>query len=39
MTTIIGNPLANDGFEVVSLDMPINGETIVNKKMTITKKH
>ncbi len=32
MTTIIENPLADDGFEVVSLDMLINGETIVNKK-------
>lgn len=32
MTTTIENPLADDGFEVVSLDMPINGETIVNKK-------
>lgn len=36
MTTIIGRPLAEDGFEVISLDMPIYGETIVNKEMTIS---
>ncbi|MFR2534945.1 MAG: alpha/beta hydrolase [Clostridia bacterium] len=36
MTTIIGRPLAEDGFEVIALDMPIYGETIVNKKMTIS---
>lgn len=36
MTTIIGRPLADDGFEVIALDMPIYGETIVNRNMTIT---
>lgn len=36
MTTIIGKPLAVDGFEVIALDMPIYGETIVNKKITIS---
>lgn len=35
MTTIIGRPLAADGFEVIALDMPIYGETAVNKNMTI----
>lgn len=36
MTTIIGKPLADDGFEVIALDMPIYGETAVNKNMTVT---
>ncbi len=36
MTTIIGKPLADDGFEVIALDMPIYGETLVNKNMTIS---
>ncbi len=36
MTTIIGKPLADDGFEVISLDMPIYGVTAVNERMTIT---
>lgn len=36
MTTIIGRPLADDGFEVIALDMPIYGETAVNRNMTIT---
>ena len=36
MTTIIGRPLAEDGFEVIALDMPIYGETAVSKNMTIT---
>lgn len=35
MTTIIGHPLAEDGFEVIAIDMPIYGETIVNKDMLI----
>ena len=35
ITTIIGRPLAQDGFEVVAMDMPIYGETAVNKDMTI----
>lgn len=34
MTTILGRPLAEAGYEVVALDMPIYGETI-NKKETI----
>ena len=36
MTTIIGKPLADDGFEVIALDMPLYGETAVNRKQTIT---
>jgi len=36
MTTIIGRPLADDGFEVIALDMPIYGETVINKAMTIS---
>ena len=36
MTTIIGHPLAEDGFEVIAIDMPIYGETIVNEDMLIT---
>ncbi len=36
MTTIIGHPLAEDGFEVIAIDMPIYGETIVNENMLIT---
>ena len=35
MTTIIGHPLALDGFEVIAIDMPIYGETIVNEDMLI----
>lgn len=31
MTTIIGQPLAKDGFEVIAIDMPIYGETILRK--------
>lgn len=31
MTTIIGQPLAKDGFEIIAIDMPIYGETIVKK--------
>lgn len=31
MTTIIGHPLAQDGYEVIAIDMPIYGETIVKK--------
>ena len=36
MTTIIGKPLADDGFEVIALDMPLYGETAVNRNQTIT---
>ncbi len=36
MTTIIGKPLADDGFEVIALDMPLYGESLVNQAMTIT---
>lgn len=36
MTTIIGKPLAEDGFEVIALDMPIYGETAVSRIRTIT---
>ena len=36
MTTIIGRSLANDDFEVIALDMPIYGETAVNRNMTVT---
>ena len=32
MTTTIENPLADDSFEVVSLDITINGENIEKKK-------
>lgn len=35
MTTIIGHPLALDGFEVIAIDMPIYGETMVNEDMLI----
>lgn len=31
MTTILGRPLAKEGFEVIAIDMPIYGETIVKK--------
>lgn len=31
MTTILGHPLAKDGFEIIAIDMPIYGETIVKK--------
>lgn len=31
MTTIIGQPLAKDGVEVIAIDMPIYGETVVKK--------
>ena len=36
MSTIIGGPLAKDGFEVIAIDMPLYGLTEVNKDMTIT---
>lgn len=35
MSTIIGGPLAMDGYEVIAIDMPLYGVTKVNKKMTI----
>lgn len=36
MTTIIGAPLAKDGFEIISIDMPLYGMTQVDQKTTIT---
>ena len=36
MTTIIGKPLATAGFEVIAIDMPIYGETVVKKGALIT---
>lgn len=36
MTTIIGHPLAQDGYEVIAIDMPIYGETIVKKGSVVT---
>lgn len=36
MSTIIGGPLAKDGFEIVAIDMPLYGVTVVNPKMTIS---
>lgn len=36
MTTIIGHPLAKDGLEVIAMDMPMYGETIVHKKRIVT---
>lgn len=36
MSTIIGGPLAKDGFEVIAIDMPLYGVTEVNPGATIT---
>lgn len=36
MTTIIGNPLAKDNFEVIAVDMPIYGETIVKSGSVVS---
>lgn len=36
MSTILGGPLAKDGFEVVAIDMPLYGETQCAPKMTVT---
>nr|UWI50755.1 alpha/beta hydrolase [Clostridioides difficile] len=36
MSTIIGRPLAMDGYEIIAIDMPLYGVTEVNKKMTIS---
>lgn len=36
MTTIIGKPLADDGYEVIALDMPLYGETVVKEGQTVT---
>lgn len=36
MTTIIGNPLAKDNFEVIAIDMPIYGETIVKSGSVVS---
>lgn len=36
MSTIVGGPLAKEGFEVVAIDMPLYGETRCNPSMTIT---
>lgn len=36
MSTILGRPLAKDGYEVIALDMPLYGVTEVNKNMTIS---
>lgn len=38
MTTIIGHPLAKDGFEIIAIDMPIYGETIVKKGSIVSYK-
>ena len=36
MSTIIGHPLAMDGYEVIAIDMPIYGETAVKKGFVVT---
>lgn len=36
MTTIIGRPLALDGYEVIALDMPLYGVTTVHQKKTVS---
>lgn len=36
MSTILGGPLAKDGYEVIAIDMPLYGMTEVNPKMNIT---
>lgn len=38
MTTIIGHPLSKDGFEVIAIDMPIYGETVVKKGSIVSYK-
>lgn len=35
MSTIIGGPLAKDGYEIIAIDMPLYGVTEVKAKMTI----
>lgn len=36
MTTIIGNPLAIDGYEVIAIDMPLYGVTEVKQKSAVS---
>lgn len=36
MTTILGHPLSLDGFEVVSIDMPLYGETKVGQPTSVS---
>lgn len=36
MTTIIGRPLAIDGYEVIAIDMPLYGVTEIKQKKTIS---
>lgn len=36
MSTIVGMPLAMDGYEVIAIDMPLYGATEVNRKMIIS---
>ena len=36
MTTILGKPLADDGFETIAIDMPIYGETICKDRTKVT---
>lgn len=35
MTTIIGRPLAKDGYEVIAIDMPLYGVTEIKQKKTV----
>lgn len=36
MTTIIGAPLAKDGYEVIAVDMPLYGVTEVHQKKAVS---
>lgn len=36
MSMLIGGSLAKDGFDVIAIDMPLYGETVVNPKMRIS---
>ncbi|KEZ89581.1 alpha/beta hydrolase [Lacrimispora celerecrescens] len=36
MSTIIGGPLAKDNFEMIAIDMPLYGMSVINQKKAIT---
>lgn len=36
MSTIIGGPLAKDGFEVIAIDMLLYGMSVINQKKTVS---